>query len=127
MMLPFNPFDGPIVVPTRVFGLGRDLVLLFALDTGATSSAIKWQFAEMLGYAPAAVPDLVPVITASGMISAPKITFARVEALGQAEHSFPMLCQPLPPSADVDGILGLDFFRGHKLMIDFRIGLVTLE
>jgi hypothetical protein len=27
----------------------------------------------------------------------------------------------------VDGILGIDFFLGRKLTIDFRIGLVTLE
>ena len=32
----------------------------------------------------------------------------------------------LPPSASVDGLLGLDFFRGQILNLDFRTGVVML-
>ena len=32
----------------------------------------------------------------------------------------------LPPSAGVDGLLGLDFLRGQNLTIDFRAGQVTV-
>jgi clan AA aspartic protease (TIGR02281 family) len=127
MIFPFNPFAGSIVVTTRVFGSHRELILRFLLDTGATSSAITWQSAEDIGYNPAAVTDLVQTITANGMILAPRLTFERIETLGQERRNFPMLCHPLPPGAEVDGVLGLDFLRGHKLTIDFRIGLVTLE
>jgi hypothetical protein len=27
----------------------------------------------------------------------------------------------------VDGVLGLDFFRGQRLVVDFQSGLVTVE
>ena len=37
-----------------------------------------------------------------------------------------MLGPTLPPSAGVDGLLGLDFMRGLGLSIDFRQGLVAL-
>ena len=114
-------------MPVRVFGPVQEVILRFALDTGATSSGIKWHFAEMVGYDPAAVPDLVETITAGGVVFAPRITFARIEALGQERRNFPMLCHTWPTSVRIDGILGLDFFQGHKLTIDFRIGLITLE
>ena len=40
---------------------------------------------------------------------------------------FPIVCHTLPPSAAVDGVLGLDFFRGTRLVLDFRKGLVTVD
>jgi hypothetical protein len=33
----------------------------------------------------------------------------------------------LPPSAGVDGLLGLDFLRGMRFTADFRAGALTLE
>jgi hypothetical protein len=33
----------------------------------------------------------------------------------------------LTATTAVDGVLGLDFFRGRRLSIDFRIGEITLE
>lgn len=74
MSLPFDPREGLIVVPTRLWG---------------------------------------PV--------------EKIEALEQERRNFPILCHTLPPSATVDGVLGLDFFRGQRLVVDFRTGLVTVE
>ena len=39
---------------------------------------------------------------------------------------FPVLGHTLPPSAGVDGLLGLDFFRGQSLTLNFRTGQATL-
>jgi hypothetical protein len=36
------------------------------------------------------------------------------------------LSHTLPPSAGIDGLLGLDFMRGQRLEIDFVRGFVTL-
>lgn len=55
------------------------------------------------------------------------IEIAGIEALGQKRESFPVLCHTLPPSSSVEGVLGLDFFRDHRLTIDFPAGIVTLE
>jgi hypothetical protein len=51
---------------------------------------------------------------------------ARISSLGQDRTAFPVLAHTLPPSAAVDGVLGLDFLRGHALNIDFRTGQITL-
>jgi hypothetical protein len=40
--------------------------------------------------------------------------------------SVSFLGHTLPPSAGVDGLLGLDFFRGQVLTVDFHKGMIAL-
>ncbi len=48
-------------------------------------------------------------------------------ALGREFAQLPVLAHTLPPSAGVDGVLGLDFLRGQLLTIDFPNGRLTLD
>ena len=127
MTLPFDPQSGLIIVPTRVGGPTRDIIVRLALDTGATGTAINSDIMVLLGYDPATTQDRRQVTTGSGTTVASRLIVERIGALGQERQQFPVLCHTLPPSATVDGVLGLDFFRGHKLVIDFRVGIVTIE
>ncbi len=127
MSLSFDPQEGLIVVPTHVWGPAGDTVARFALDTGATGSVVNWEVIVFLGYDPAVVPDRIQMTTGSGVEFVPLIVVDKVEALGQERQDFPVMCHTLPPSATVDGVLGLDFFRGQRLVLDFRAGLVTLD
>jgi predicted aspartyl protease len=79
-----------------------------------------------LGYDPALEPTRVQVTTGSGVEYAPRVTLSRILALGQERVDFPVLGHTLPPSAGVDGLLGLDFLRGRSLTVDFRTGQVML-
>jgi hypothetical protein len=79
-----------------------------------------------LGYDPALVPDRVQVTTGSGIEFAPRIVLDRIAALGHERLGFSVLGHTLPPSAGVDGLLGLDFLRGQSLTVDFRRGQVVL-
>jgi hypothetical protein len=38
-----------------------------------------------------------------------------------------VVCQDLPPGANVGGVLGLDFLRGSILTVNFRSGRLSLE
>ncbi|MBI3969887.1 MAG: retropepsin-like domain-containing protein [Chloroflexi bacterium] len=105
---------------------GRGVVRL-ALDTGATRTVVGWSSLVPLGYDPAATQERVQITTGSGVEYAPKITIGQMAALGQTRQGFPVLCHTMPPSATVDGVLGLDFFQGTRLVTDFREGVVTLE
>jgi len=51
----------------------------------------------------------------------------KIEALGKIHEYFPLLCHTLPPTAGVDGLLGLDFFRGTYLSIDLVSGIVNVR
>ena len=79
-----------------------------------------------LGYDPAAHLDRVQITTGSGVEFVARITVRRIAALGQDRFDFPVLCHTLPPSASIDGLLGLDFLRDHELTIDFRNGQLRL-
>ncbi|MCH7787420.1 MAG: clan AA aspartic protease [Chloroflexi bacterium] len=127
MSFPFDSKAGLIVIPVRLSGPTGDTIARLALDTGATGTVVNWDLAVLLGYDPAIVPDRVQMTTGSGVEFVPRIVIRKVEAIGQERLDFPVLCHTLPPSATVDGVLGLDFFRGWRLVVDFRIGLVTVE
>ncbi len=127
MILPFDPQGHVIIVPTRVSSPDAEFILRFLLDTGATTSMLNWHTAVKLGYEPNAISARMQVATASGVESVSRITVEKLFALGLERRNFPVLCHPLPPSADIDGVLGLDFFRGQRLTLDFRVGLVMLD
>lgn len=127
MKLSFEAKDGLIIVPTRLWGPTRDTVVQLALDTGATGSLLNWDVLVFLGYDPAIESERRQITTGSGVEFVPQIALERIEALGQTRKDFPVLAHTLPPSARVDGLLGLDFFRLHRLTINFREGLVTLD
>jgi len=126
MKIKFDPTQGLIIIPTRLYGLHTDTIVRLALDTGATSSMVNWDVAVLLGYDPASSKERIQVTTGSGVEFAPQIVLKKVEALGRTLENFPILCHTLPPSATVDGLLGLDFFRGMRLIVDLKTGAVTL-
>jgi hypothetical protein len=47
--------------------------------------------------------------------------------LGQIRILFPVVAHTLPPTTSVDGLLGLDFFRGLELTLDFRAGQIDVR
>jgi hypothetical protein len=102
-------------------------VARLALDTGATSTLVNAAVLLTVGYDPALAPDRVRMTTGSGVEFVPRLTVQRIAVLARQVTSFPLLCHTLPPSASIDGLLGLDFLRDRRLTIDFRTGQITLR
>jgi hypothetical protein len=127
MGIRFDAQRGLIVVPTRLWGPSGSVVARLALDTGATRTTINWDLLVFTGYDPAGVGPRMQVTTGGGLEFVPQVPVRRVEALGSERRDFSVLCHTLPPSATVDGVLGLDFMRGGRLLVDLRIGEVTFE
>src|SRR5438067_6047932 len=120
----FDPTGGLIVVRARLTGpTGRRASLRLALDTGATRTLLNVAALVAAGYDPALSPDRVQMTTGSGVEYAPLVRVERLTALGQSRVNLMVLAHTLPPSAGVDGLVGLDFLRGHVLTVDFRTGL----
>jgi predicted aspartyl protease len=126
MRFTFNAASGLIVVSARVDGPTGHTYAQLALDTGATATLIRTAKLVSVGYDPAVSPDRVLVTTGSGVEYVPRLPLDRIEALGQSRTHFAVVAHTLPPSASVDGLLGLDFFRGQQLTIDFRGAEITL-
>ena len=126
MSYPFDPQQGLIIVPAELWGPNGSAVLRLALDTGATGTVVNTGMLVALGYDPALIPDRIQVTTGSGVEFAPRVLLDRIMVLGRVSAGFPVLGHTLPSSAGIDGLLGLDFFRGFSLTIDFRTGQVVL-
>lgn len=127
MSYPFNGQTDLIIVEIELSGPTKSLVTHLALDTGATSTLINVGLLVAVGYDPSLVPNRIQVTTASGVEYVPRIVIDKLAALGQERLNFPVLGYTLPSSASVDGLLGLDFLRGHKLLIDFQAGRLRLK
>ena len=97
-----------------------------ALDTGASGTLINMAPLLAAGYDPSLAPNRVQVTTGSSVEYVSFFPILRLTALGQARTNFDVLAHTLPPSAKIDGLLGLDFLRGQLLTLDFRAGQITL-
>lgn len=126
MTFPFDPHQGLIVVRTEIAGPSGNAVLRLALDTGASRTLINAGLLVAVGCDPASSADRVEVTTASGFEFPPLVSLSKISALGHTRDKFAVLAHTLPPSSGVDGLLGLDFFRGQDLSISFRKGHVRL-
>ena len=127
MSFSFDADEGAVVVQVRLWGPQGCTVVRLALDTGATATLVNWDVAVLLGYDPSVSPTREQITTGSGVEFAPEISIDRIEALGMERLRFPVLCHTLPPSAGVDGLLGLDFLRGQRVVLDFRAGTITVD
>jgi aspartyl protease len=122
----FNAQKGLVILQAEVTGPGGSVTLHLGLDTGATWSLINVAPLVALGYDPALAPQRLQVTTASGVEFLPRLPLTKISALGHDRLDFPVLCHTLPTSAPIDGLLGLDFLRGHVLTVDFQSGEITL-
>jgi len=87
---------------------------------------VNWDPLVFIGYDPAGIGPRVEVTTGSGVEFVPELSVRSILALQQTRTDFALLCHTLPPSATVDGVLGLDFMRGHRLIVDFHAATVIL-
>jgi predicted aspartyl protease len=126
MSFPFNPSRGPVLVEAEFSGpLGRNNARL-VLDTGATTSMINILPLVASGYDPDQSARKVDIETGNGIITAPLIILNRLTALGQHRIGFSVAAGALPSGIGIDGLLGLDFLRGHVLTLDFQCGQIAL-
>ncbi|MBC7795987.1 MAG: clan AA aspartic protease [Pyrinomonadaceae bacterium] len=98
-----------------------------ALDTGATATVISAKRLERLGYDLKNPEDEIYITTGSGLVFVPKVKIEKLTALGNTKENFLVVAHDLPPTVSVDGVLGLDFMRGHVLTVDFIQGFIELQ
>jgi predicted aspartyl protease len=122
----FKPESGLVIVRADLSGPAGAAVLRLALDTGATQSVVSSAILVSVGYDPAASSDRVQVTTGSGIEFAPRVVVRAITAINRNVIDFSVLALTLPPSAGVDGLLGLDFLRGCLLKVDFLDGTISL-
>jgi len=82
---------------------------------------------ESLGYKQTGIIDNISITTGSRIEKANLFKVSSVKALGLTRRNLKIISHQLPITTYVDGLLGLDFFRNKKLIIDFAQGEVELS
>lgn len=124
MITSFDLAQGLVIFPAVVSGPAGNVAVRLALDTGATESVISKSTLIRAGYNLSNAP-VVQVIM-GGRVSLALVTVDKLEALGQTQISVTVQAHTLPSGLPIDGLLGLDFLRVYRLVIDFRTGQISL-
>ncbi len=132
MKISFNSNYGLIYLTAKIYcrkkdGNFKDLLLNLALDTGASATVISRKRLLAVGYDLENVEDEVLITTGSGLITIPKIRIEKLSVLGKEKSDLLINAHDLPPTASVDGVLGLDFLRENVLTVDFVKGEIELK
>ena len=129
MTFPFQPAADAILVDVEITGPLRTLQLSLILDTGATATLLSTSALARAGVDPTDPLTARPiqVMTASGPVPAARVLLTRLSSLGRHRFGFSVVAHDLPASAQADGVLGLDFFRGTVLTLDFVAGQISLR
>lgn len=119
--------NAPVIYVTALVSGPRAVVLArLILATGATHTCLSPLTLSAAGYDLSGVPKNSALLTGNGLVEVARVEVRSVVALAQVRDNFPIFAQSLPPSARANGVLGLDFLRGHRLTLDFRAGKLEL-
>lgn len=127
MKFSFQPEYGLIYVRAKIVFGTKELIVNLALDTGASATMISAKRLKEVGYDLDKPEDEIYITTGSGLIFVPKITIEKLTALGKEKADCIVIAHDLPPTASVDGVLGLDFLRESVVQIDFKNGFIELK
>lgn len=126
MSFAFDSQADLVIVRAALFGPVAFVDLLLAVDTGSTQTVVARRKLRVADY------DLENPITSLRVATGSQVEILpllRVDSLGclsQLRDGFEVLAHDLPASPQIDGVLGLDFLRGHRLTLDFRAGEIEL-
>jgi hypothetical protein len=123
---PFDKTKHLVRISARLWGPMGDYEATLALDTGCYRTSIATKILVYLGFDPDQSKDIVRVTMGSGIVEVKRLEIDGIETLGETREPFLVVSHTLPPTASVDGVLGLDFFQDRNLQIDFREGKITL-
>ncbi len=126
MSVPFDPHQELVFILARAEGPWGMVELRLALDTAATGTVLSADWLTSLGYDLTVASEYRQMTTGSGVERVARLPVKKLLALGHERTNFPVVAYNLPPSSGIDGLLGLDFLRGHTLTLDFANGLITL-
>ncbi len=107
---------------------GFDLRL--ALDTGASNTIIDLTALLIAGYRKTDATDVVEIETGKGVIQADVYQVKELRTLGITCRNVAVSAYDFLASSvltDIDGVLGIDFFEGRKLCIDFGQSVISVS
>jgi hypothetical protein len=122
----FYPASGLVIVRADIEGPLGQAVLRLAVDSGSTFTTVDSQILASVGAIPEPSASILRMRTANSIFSAQRVSISRFAALGKELWDYSVISIPIQADVQIDGLLGLDFFRNHKLTIDLNNGTIEL-
>ena len=101
-----------------------------ALDTGASNTVIDLNILLVAGYKVEDAIRIIKIETASGIIEAYVFLIAEIKALGITRRYLEVSSYDFANNnilSEIQGVLGLDFFKGYKFCIDMTDFEITVQ
>jgi len=116
--------NGIILCKAKIASFDQSIFLKLAVDTGASITMIPAQAALGIGIDPSSASRHLEITTANGIILAPIVTIPSFICFGIKIRNMDVLCHNLPPESAVEGLLGLNFLKKAKIVIDFSNNVI---
>ncbi len=105
-------------------GEQNSVVVRLLLDTGSSFTALPTQVLERVGCNWREPNRTTTIVTAGGVITVPIVAVPWFNCLGIRRENFPVVALNLPVSAFSNGLLGMDFLRECRAVIDVALAQI---
>jgi hypothetical protein len=126
MSVRFRTTDGLVRVPVIVVVPEGTARLRFIVDPGTARTILAEEQAVHLGLTRAASTQRSRIASVLGAEEGYIVRLAGLHAVGWERPDFEVACHRFAPGAEVEGLLGADFFAGLVLTIDYASSTVSL-
>ncbi len=119
---------GKLLWTKAAFGCqGSELIVTARLliDTGASYTAVSDRLIRSIVETPIIIRE-EPIMTASDRLMAPVVAVPWINCLGQQVDQFSVIALPIPNNAFIDGLVGIDFLRRFKAVIDIDASEISV-
>lgn len=120
----FDRKQSIIICHAEIVGSGVELSLKMAVDTGATYTMIPIEAAVAIGCDYLRPHHKIEITTGSSIEYVPLITIPKFKAFGIEIKNMEAICHNLPTQSPIEGLLGLNFLRKAKIIIDFSESII---
>ena len=103
------------------------IVLRLLVDTGSSYTVLPRRILERLGCNLQQPPQTTTIVTASAIVKMPIVPVPWFNCLGVSKENFSVVAMDLPMGSFANGLLGIDFFREEKAIIDIAKGEIYLR
>lgn len=121
-----NPKQSIIICHGEIVGSRVELSLKMALDTGATYTMIPTEAAVAIGCDPLRPQRKIEIIMGSSIEYVPLITVPKFRAFGIEIKNMEVICHNLPIPSPVEALLGLNFLKSAKVIINFSKNIIEI-
>lgn len=127
MKFSFDTRSRLILIPVDLTGPWGSDRFWFALDTAASRTCISEVVLRSIGIDTDQYPRSRRVHGVGADERFGEVPLVRIQALGVIWQKPTVAFMKLNPKSNIHGLLGLDFFRGRILTVDFARGTIALR